>query len=89
MQFDIKHEFGESTEAVGGKNLVVTPGDFVANPFDMEVDQDRTGKYILNLVEKVADCKSQIVAMIELAYPGTRLTPLDSTRRWAGWITAS
>ncbi|MDA8335013.1 MAG: hypothetical protein M0Z41_08510 [Peptococcaceae bacterium] len=77
VQFDIEDEFGESTEAVGGKNLVVTPGDFVANPFDLEVDQDRTGRYILNLVEKVADCKSQIVAMIELAYPGTRLTPLE------------
>ena len=77
VQFDIEDEFGASTEAVGGKNLVVTPGDFVVNPFDLEVDQDRQGRYILNLVEKIADCKSQITAMVELAYPGTRLAPLE------------
>jgi type IV secretory pathway VirB4 component len=77
VQFDIEDEFGESTEAVGGKNLVVTPGDFVVNPFDLEVDQDRQGRYILNLVEKIADCKSQITAMVELAYPGTTLSPLE------------
>ena len=56
---------------------MVTPGDFVVNPFDLEADQDRQGRYILNLVEKVADAKSQITAMVELAYPGTRLTPLE------------
>jgi len=77
VQFDIEDEFEEITSAVGGVNLRVTPGDFVANPFDLEVDQDRQGRYILNLLEKVADCKGQIVAMIETAYPDTRLTPLE------------
>jgi type IV secretory pathway VirB4 component len=77
VQFDIEDEFAESTEAVGGKSLVVTPGDFVVNPFDLEADQDRQGRYILNLVEKVADAKSQITAMVELVYPGTRLMPLE------------